>query len=147
MYESCVHRQPDRQPDFLQCWDLSRSSSSARNIYNTEFCENRLSGSQNLRELCSQTDRQPDFLQGCDLSRSFSRAQNIISNFVKIVRAVLEIYESCVHGQTDRQTNNPVFSKVGTYLGRLLMAEIQIIPNFVKIVRTDLEIYESCVLG
>ena len=27
----------------------------------------------------------------------------IIPNFVKIVRTVLEIYESCVHGQTDRQ--------------------------------------------
>ena len=62
---------------------------------------------------------------------------------MKIVRAVLEIYESSVHGQTD----NPILYKVETYLDRLLLLEIYIIPNFVKIVRAVLEIYESCVHG
>ena len=67
----------------------------------------------------------------------------IIPNFVKIVRAVLEIYENCVHGQTD----NSIFYKVETYVDRLLVPEIYIILNFVKIVRAVLEIYESCVHG
>ena len=34
---------------------------------------------------------------------------SIIPNFVKIVRAVLKIYEICVQGQNDRQT---VFTKL-----------------------------------
>ena len=41
---------------------------------------------------------------------------------------------------TDRQTDNPIFYKVETYLDRLLVPEIYIIPNFVKIVRAVLEI-------
>ena len=45
------------------------------------------------------------------------------------------IFESCVHGQTD----NRIFYKIETYLGRLLLPEIYVIPNFVKIVRTVLE--------
>ena len=28
----------------------------------------------------------------------------VIPNFLKVVRAVLDIYESCVHGQINRQT-------------------------------------------
>ena len=48
---------------------------------------------------------------------------------------------------TDRQTENPIFYKVETYLESLLLHEIYIIPNFVKIVRAVLEIYESCVHG
>ena len=48
---------------------------------------------------------------------------------------------------TDRQTGNPIFYKVETYLDHLLVPEIYIIPNFVKIVRAVLEIYVSCVHG
>ena len=48
---------------------------------------------------------------------------------------------------TDKQTGNPIFYKVETYLDRLLVLEIHIIPNFVKIVRAVLEIYENCVHG
>ena len=70
-----------------------------------------------------------------------------IPNFMKIVRAVLKIHESCFHTQTGRQTDNPICNKVETYLDHLLMTEIQVIPNFVKIIRTILEIYESCVYG
>ena len=48
--------------------------------------------------------------------------------------------------RTDRQTGNPIFYKVETYLDRLLVFEIQIKPNFVKIflniVTAVLEIYE-----
>ena len=51
----------------------------------------------------------------------------VMPNFVKIVRAVLEIYESSVH----RQTDNPIFYKVETNLNRLLVLEIYAIPNFV----------------
>ena len=46
----------------------------------------------------------------------------------------------CVHGQTDRQTDSPIFYKVETYLDHLLMLEIYVIPNFVKIVKAVLEI-------
>ena len=60
---------------------------------------------------------------------------------------VLEIFETCVQGQNDRQTDYPIFYKVETYLDRLLEPEIYIIPNFVKIVRAVLEIYDSCVHG
>ena len=48
----------------------------------------------------------------------------VIPNFVKIIRAVLEIYERCVHGQNDRQAGNPIFYKVETHLDRLLVSEI-----------------------
>ena len=71
----------------------------------------------------------------------------IMPIFVRIVSVVLEIYEICVQGQNDRQTDNPIFYKVETYLDRLLVPEIYIILNFVKIVRAVLEIYESCVAG
>ena len=64
-----------------------------------------------------------------------------ILNFVKIVRAVVEIYVSYVH----RQTGNPIFYNVETYLDHLLMLEIHIIPNFVKVISVVLEIYEICV--
>ena len=72
---------------------------------------------------------------------------HIIPNFVKIVSVILEIYEICVQGQNDRQTDNPIFYKVETYLDRLLVPEIYNIPNFVKIVRAVLEIYLSYVDG
>ena len=58
---------------------------------------------------------------------------------MKIVRAVLEIYEVCVQGQNDRQTDNPIFYKVETYLDRLLVPEINVILNFLTIVGTVLE--------
>ena len=48
---------------------------------------------------------------------------------------------------TDRQTDNPIFYKVESYLDRLLVPEIYIIPNFAKIVRAVLEIYENCAHG
>ena len=48
---------------------------------------------------------------------------------------------------TDRQTDNPIFYKIETYLDRLLMPEMYAIPNFVKIVRAVLENYEICVHG
>ena len=67
----------------------------------------------------------------------------IISNFVKIVRAVLEIYVSWVHGQT----SNEIFYKTETYLDRLHMHERHVIPCFVKIVIEVLEIYEIYVHG
>ena len=53
-----------------------------------------------------QTDRQPDFLEGWYLSRwsFFVREIYVIPNFVKIVRPILDIYNSCSHGQTDRQS-------------------------------------------
>ena len=66
---------------------------------------------------------------------------------MKIVRAVLEIYASCIHGQTDKQAGSPIFYKVETYLDRLLMLEKHIIPNLVKILIAVLEIYESCIHG
>ena len=44
----------------------------------------------------------------------------VLPNFVKTVKAVFEMYESCDHGQTD----NPISYKVETYLDRLLMTEI-----------------------
>ena len=69
----------------------------------------------------------------------------IMPIFVKIVSVVLGIYEICVQGQNDRQTDNPIFYKVETYLDRLLVLEIHIIPNFVKIVSVVLEIHEICV--
>ena len=65
-----------------------------------------------------------------------------ITNSVKIVREILEIYSSCVHGHTDRQ---PDFLQGLTYLDRLPFPKIYVIPNFVKIVRAVLEIYSSCV--
>ena len=34
-------KRTNRQPDFLQGWDLSRWSSHAQNICNTKFCKNR----------------------------------------------------------------------------------------------------------
>ena len=68
IYESCVHGQTDRQPNFLQSRDLPRSSSCAWNTNYTKFCENRLCGYRDLSELCPRTDRQPDFVQGWDLS-------------------------------------------------------------------------------
>ena len=52
---------------------------------------------------------------------------------------VLETYEICVQGLNDRQTANPIFYNVETYLDRLLLLETYIIPNFVKIVRAVLE--------
>ena len=58
---------------------------------------------------------------------------------MKIVRAVLDVCDSCVHGQIDRQTDNPIFCHVETCLDRLLVTEIHIIPNFVKIVRAVVE--------
>ena len=39
--ESCYYGQTDTQPDFLQGWDLSKSSSPVRNMYSTKFYENR----------------------------------------------------------------------------------------------------------
>ena len=78
IYESCVHGQIDRQPNFLQGCDLSGSFSRARNIQNTKFCKNRLSGPRDLRKLCPRTER---------------------------------------------QTDKPIFDKVETYLGRLLLPE------------------------
>ena len=56
--DSCAHGETDRQPDILQISDVSRSFSRARNIHNTNFCENRKSGSRDLRQLCLRTDRQ-----------------------------------------------------------------------------------------
>ena len=53
---------------------------------------------------------------------------------------VLEIYEIYVHGQNDKQTENPTFYNVQTYLDRLHVLEMYVIPNFVKIVGTVLEI-------
>ena len=53
---------------------------------------------------------------------------------------VLEIFEICVHEQNDRQTDNPIFYKVETYLDRFIVPEIYKLPNFVKIVRAVLEI-------
>ena len=49
--------------------------------------------------------------------------------------------------RTDRQTDNPIFYKVETYLDCLLMPEIYVIPNFVEVVRAALDIYESIVHG
>ena len=72
---------------------------------------------------------------------------HIIPNSVKIVLVVLEIYEICVQGQNDRQTDTPIFYKVETYLDRLLVSEIYVIQNFVKIVGAVLEIYLSYVHG
>ena len=69
----------------------------------------------------------------------------IIPNFVKIDRAVLEIYKSCVHAQTDIQTDSPIFYKVETYLDHLLMSKIYINPNFVKIISAVLKVYENFV--
>ena len=69
--------------------------------------------------------------------------KHVIPCLVEIVRTIFEIYERCVHGQTDR--DNPIFYKVGTYLDRIFVPEIYVIPNFVKLVRAVLDIYESSV--
>ena len=99
--------------------------------------------------MCSQTDRQrqPHFLPKWYLFRSISRARNIkILNFEKVVREVLDIYDSCVHGQIDRPITQ-FFNKVETYVDRLLVPEIYVIKSFVKIVWAVLEIYENCIHG
>ena len=67
----------------------------------------------------------------------------LIPCFVKIVRAVLEIYES----YDNRQTVKPIFYKVETYLDRLLVSEIYVKPKILKIIRAVFEIYESCFHG
>ena len=60
--------------------------------------------SQNVQEMCSQTDRQPDFFQGWGLfGRLFVSEIYVIPYFEKVVRAIPDIYESCVDGQIDRQ--------------------------------------------
>ena len=58
---------------------------------------------------------------------------------------VPDIYEICVQGQNDRQTENPIFYKVETFLDRLFEVKIYIIPNFLKIVRAVLEIVNICI--
>ena len=63
---------------------------------------------------------------------------------MKIVRAVLDIYECCVHGRTDRPTDNLIFYKFETYLDRYLVLEMYVIENFMKIVLAFLKIYEIC---
>ena len=63
----------------------------------------------------------------------------VIPNFMKVVRAVLEIYECCVHGQIDSQTTR-FFYKVETYLDPFRVLEIHLIPNLEKIVRAVFEI-------
>ena len=70
----------------------------------------------------------------------------IIPNFVKFIRVVLEIYESYVHGQIDRQTENSIFYKIETYLDRFLVPEIYVIQNVLKIVRSVLEIVNIYIL-
>ena len=64
----------------------------------------------------------------------------VMPDFVKIGRAVHEIYESCVYRQNNRQTDNPIFYKVETYIDHFLRFKICAKPNFVKIVRAVLEI-------
>ena len=68
------------------------------------------------------------------LDRFLVHEIHVMPYFAKILRAVLEIKECCVHGTNDRQTDNPITYKVETYLDRLLVSEIYIIPNFVKII-------------
>ena len=46
-----------------------------------------------------------------------------------------------------RQTDNPIFYKIETYLDRFLVPEKYKLPNFVKIVQVVLEIYEICFQG
>ena len=88
-------RQTDKEPDYLQGCDLSRSSSRARNTCNTKFCENCLSGSRDLRELCLRTELQTDNLIFYKVETYLDRLLvleiYVIPNFVKIFRAVLEI--------------------------------------------------------
>ena len=52
-----------------------------------------------------------------------------LPNFVKIVRAVLKIYEIYVDVQINRQITQ-FFYQVETYLEGLLMPEIYVISNF-----------------
>ena len=91
-----------------------------------------------LRELCSWTGRQTDnpifykaetYLDYLLMSEIF-----VITNFVKIVRVVLENV-NCILEQTD----NPIFYKVETYLDRFLVSEIYVILNSVKIIREVVE--------
>ena len=69
----------------------------------------------------------------------------VIPNYVKVVRAVLEIYKRCANGQADSQTT-PFFHKVETYLVRPLMPPMYVIPNFVKIVSGSRDL-ERCFHG
>ena len=55
-------------------------------------------------------------------------------NFIDI-----EVYLQVFCSRTDRQSDNPIFHKVETYLERLFVPKIYIIPNFVKILRAALE--------
>ena len=84
--------------------------------------------------MCLRTDRQKDnpifYKTATYLDRLLVPELYLILNFMKIVKAVHEIYVSCVHGQT----NNPIFYKVQTNLDRFLVPEIYKISNFVKIV-------------
>ena len=69
-----------------------------------------MSGSQELRDLYAKTerrtDRQPYFFKDeTYLDRLLVPEIYVMPNFVIVVRAVLYIYESCVHGQIDRQTD------------------------------------------
>ena len=61
------------------------------------------------------TDRQTDnpifYKVEIDLDRLLVPEIYVMPNFVKIVRVVLEIYERCVHGQTDKQTT-PFFTRL-----------------------------------
>ena len=90
-----------------------------------------------------QTDKLIFYKVETYLDRLLVPKIHVIPNFVKFIRAVLKIYESCVHGQTD----NPIFYKIETHLGRLLVHEIHVIPRFVEVVRAVLLIYVSCVHG
>ena len=81
-----------------------------------------------------------------DLSRQSSRARNICN--IKFCENRLNgfryLRELC--SWTDRQTDNPNFYKVETYLNRLFVPKIYILPNVVKIVRVVLEIYVNSIL-
>ena len=83
-----------------------------------------------------QTDNPIFYKVEIYLNRLLVSEMRIMPNFVKIVRAVLDIYVSCNHGQTD----NPNFYNVETSVDRLLVPEIYIIPIFVKIIRAVLKI-------
>ena len=74
--------------------------------------------------MCSRTDKKTDnpifFKVETYLDHFLVPEIYVTPNFVKVFRAVLEIYESCVYRRTDRQTTR-FFYKVETNLDRLFM--------------------------
>ena len=115
---------------------------------NCKFCKIRYSSSRDFRKMYSWTDKPTDNLifLTWDLYRSSSRERNICNaKFCEIVRAVLDIYKSCVHGQIDRQPKflqgcvlfRSCFRAGNLYITIFLKKRLERFSRFTRIVFTD----------